>query len=132
MISGSAMFFRTKCFNKLGGLDTNFFLYCEEEDISIRAKKNGYDIYYVPAAELIHLCGASTERNETIEKEFYISLFYMLEKNYNITSRTLLKYRYILKELTKSIKNKNRFKLFIFLIKGPSLAKSMRHNMKCE
>lgn len=132
MISGSAMFFRKSCFNDLGGLDTNFFLYCEEEDVSIRAKKNGYDIYYNPAAEIIHFCGASTQRSLDIEKEFYISLFYMLEKNYRLLPRNLIKLRYIIKEFKKAIKNKKHMKIFLFLLKGPSLTESMRHKMKCS
>ena len=130
MISGSAMFFRKSCFNKLGGLDTNFFLYCEEEDVSIRAKRNGFNIYHVPSSSIVHFCGMSTERDLIIEKEFYISLFYMLEKNYSLPSRTLIKLRYIIKELKNTIKNKKRLSVFLFLMTGPSLAKSMRHSMK--
>lgn len=127
MISGSAMFFRRSCFSNLGGLDTNLFLYCEEEDICIRARRKNYDIYHVPTAKVTHFCGVSTQRNLDIEKEFYISLFYMLEKNYHPISRALIKFRYIFKELKKG---KKRFEIFLFLVKGPSLTKSMRHKMK--
>lgn len=129
MISGSAMFFRKDCFNNLGGLDTNLFLYCEEEDISIRAKNKSYDIFHVPTAEIIHYCGVSTERSIDIEKEFYISLFYVLDKHYGFLSRNLIKLKYILKELKKGIKNKKNMKVFLFLICGPSLCKSMRHKI---
>lgn len=132
MISGSAMFFRRSCFNKLGGLDTNLFLYCEEEDISIRARKSNYKIYHVPDAKIVHFCGVSTQRNLDIEKEFYISLFYILEKNYGVISRTMIKISYILKELKKGVKNKIDMKLFLFLLKGPNLTKSMRHKMECS
>lgn len=130
MISGSAMFIRRSCFSNLGGLDTNFFLYCEEEDISIRTTRQGYKIYYVPEAEITHYCGASTKRNLDIEKEFYISLYYLLNKNYSFISRNLIKVRYIIKELLKLIKGKGSFSLLYFLITGPTLGKSMRHKMK--
>lgn len=130
MIPGSAMFFRRKCFNLLGGLDTNFFLYCEEEDISIRAKKSGYKVYHVPTAEITHYFGSSTKRNIEIEKEFYISFFYMLEKNYSFFSRNLIKLRYLIKEFFKLFKGKGSLALLWFLLKGPSLSQSMRHRME--
>lgn len=31
-------------FNKLGGFDTNFFMYCEDVDLCLRLKKGGYKI----------------------------------------------------------------------------------------
>ncbi len=74
------MFFRRSVFADAGGLDTNYFLYCEEEDICLRLKNRGHTIFYVPSAVISHLGGGSTERDINIEKEFYISLFYFLNK----------------------------------------------------
>lgn len=130
MISGSAMFFKKDCFNNLGGLDTNLFLYCEEEDVCFRARKNKYKIYHVPSAEITHFCGISTERNLEIEKEFYISLFYILNKNYSFATRNMIKLRYLLKELKRGMRNRKNIEIFLFLLSGPSLSKSMRHRMK--
>lgn len=80
MGSGASMFFRAKDYYDVGGLDPNYFLYCEEEDICIRMKKRGMKVFFVPEAKIIHFCGGSTKRNIEIEKEFYISLFYFFSK----------------------------------------------------
>jgi len=112
MISGAAMFFRCSAFADAGGLDTNYFLYCEEEDICLRLKNIGHTIFYVPSAVISHLGGGSTERDINIEKEFYISLFYFLNKNYTFLPRIMIKLRYLVKELIKSFKMKSRFEIF--------------------
>lgn len=132
MVSGSAMFFRRDMFNAVGGLDTNYFLYCEEEDICLRLKQLGGGIVHVPMARISHVGGGSTRRNFEIEKEFYISLFYFLDKNYRRTSAFLIKSRYVLKEFLKSCKNRERWGVFSFLLKGPHLGKSMRHRQACK
>lgn len=130
MISGAAMFFRRSIFADVGGLDTNYFLYCEEEDICLRLRNNGYSIFYVPAAIISHLGGGSTNRDINIEKEFYISLFYFLNKNYGFLARTMIKMRYVVKELIKSFKVKSRLEIFTFLILGAKIRYSLRHKQK--
>ena len=132
MISGAAMFFRRSVFADAGGLDTNYFLYCEEEDICLRLKNRGHTIFYVPSAVISHLGGGSTERDINIEKEFYISLFYFLNKNYTFLPRTMIKLRYLIKELIKSFKMKSRFKIFFFLISGAKMRHSLRHKQKMK
>lgn len=130
MISGAAMFFRRSVFADVGGLDTNYFLYCEEEDICLRLKNKGYTVFYVPSAVISHLGGASTERDINVEKEFYISLFYFLNKNYTLLPRIMIKLRYVVKELIKSFKVKSRFEIFFFLISGAKMRHSLRHKQK--
>jgi GT2 family glycosyltransferase len=47
--------FRREIWNKLGGLDTLFHpFYWEDIDISYRAVKAGYDIYFDPDSEVMH------------------------------------------------------------------------------
>ncbi|MDD2343903.1 MAG: glycosyltransferase family 2 protein [Tolumonas sp.] len=130
MISGAAMFFRRSVFADIGGLDTNYFLYCEEEDICLRLKNKEHTIFYVPSAVISHLGGGSTERDINIEKEFYISLFYFLNKNYTLLPRVMIKLRYVVKEFIKSFKNKSRFEILFFLISGAKMRHSLRHKQK--
>ena len=127
MGSGASMFFRASDYFKIGGLDPNFFLYCEEEDICIRMKKEKMNIFFVPDAKIIHYGGGSTNRNLDIEIEFYRSLFYFFDKNYNFLSAKALKFRFLIKELIKSCKKPARFKLFLAIIMRSSLSHSLRH-----
>ncbi|MFC5706634.1 glycosyltransferase family 2 protein [Aeromonas eucrenophila] len=130
MGSGASMFFRASDYFKVGGLDPNFFLYCEEEDICIRMKKEKMNIFFVPDAKIIHYGGGSTNRNIEIEIEFYRSLFYFFDKNYKYISARALKFRFITKELIKSCKNPARFKLLLAIIRKSSLSHSLRHKQR--
>jgi GT2 family glycosyltransferase len=45
---------RREAFEKTGGYDPNFFLYYEEADWCVRARKAGYGLVYAPRAKLWH------------------------------------------------------------------------------
>lgn len=59
-VSGAAMMIRREVFGKVGLLDSGFFLYFEEVDLCWRARKAGWEIWYVPESQIVHLEGAST------------------------------------------------------------------------
>ncbi|WP_108652497.1 glycosyltransferase family 2 protein [Dongshaea marina] len=130
MVSGCAMFFDAYKFYEIGGLDTNFFLYCEEEDISLRIKKNGYSISYIPDAIINHEGGGSTSRNIDIEKEFYISFFYFLDKHFGVIASSIIKLKYTLRLFLKSLRRKSPWALLLFVLKRPKLSSSLRHRQK--
>lgn len=62
----------SKClFDSIKGFDPDFFMYAEEEELSWRVTKKGYQIVNVPQAKIIHLEGAtSKKRNDFSEKQF--------------------------------------------------------------
>lgn len=47
---------------QLKGFDERFFLYCEEADFCYRAKQNGWKVYSIPQATIIHYGGASSSK----------------------------------------------------------------------
>ncbi|MCE7697948.1 MAG: glycosyltransferase family 2 protein [Methanobacterium paludis] len=53
-ISGSAFLIKTEVLKKTGLMDKNFFLYFEETDLALRAKKVGYKNVYSPKAKIWH------------------------------------------------------------------------------
>jgi N-acetylglucosaminyl-diphospho-decaprenol L-rhamnosyltransferase len=59
-VSGASMMVRSDVFRKIGGFDENYFLYFEETDFSYRAKRQGYDTWYVPSGIVMHVSGYST------------------------------------------------------------------------
>ena len=54
-ISGCAMFASKEVFKKIGLFDERFFLYYEDADFSLRAKKAGFNLLMVPSAHISHL-----------------------------------------------------------------------------
>ncbi len=130
VISGSQMFVRGSCLNDLGGLDTNFFLYCEEEDFSIRMHTSGFDTYIVPYAKNIHVGSGSTVKGLMIRKEFYISFLYLYRKHYGLFRTEILRLILLLRLFKKIFFNMDNFKLFIFVIFSANIGNSLRHKQK--
>jgi len=61
-INGSAMFVRRAVYDQIGGFDEGFFMYSEELDWCYRAKQAGWQIVYLPAAQVTHYEGKSSEQ----------------------------------------------------------------------
>jgi len=124
--TGSAMFVRAEYFASLGGFDTNYFLFCEEEDICRSMQKRGWEIYLVPDAKFIHYGGGSTKRNLAVDKEFYISYLYFIRKHYGYFSRHILKWLYATKLFRKFYKDVKFAKLSFFVLKNAPMKESLR------
>ena len=130
VVSGSQMFIRAEHLFEIGGLDTIFFLYCEEEDLALRLNKAGHKTYLVPQARNYHLGSASTIKSLAIRKEFYISFLYLYRKHYGVINTLLIKIILSLRLIRKSLKDKDNFKLAIFVASGAHIKHSLRHIQK--
>jgi len=64
-IMGAFFMARSKCFEEIGGLDENIFMYMEEVEWCYRAKRENKVIYFYPGAEIIHLKGGSSKTGKT-------------------------------------------------------------------
>lgn len=60
LASGAACLWRGAAFRRLGGFAEEFFAYYEDVDLSLRARRAGYEIWFAPAAVAWHAGGAST------------------------------------------------------------------------
>lgn len=132
VISGSCMFFRKDVFCSIGGFDTVFFLYCEEEDICKRVWDFGKKVYFIPKAEVFHDAGGSTEKSFEIEREFYISYYHLLDKHFNLFERLLLKASLFVKLFFRIFKKKNGFKIFLAMFQCFSKKNSLRYKQKIK
>ncbi len=130
VVSGSCMFFRRDVFCSIGGFDTAFFLYCEEEDICKRVWNFGKKVYFIPKAEVFHEAGGSTEKSFQIEREFYISYYHLIDKHFNLLEIFLLKLALFIKLFFRIFKKKNGFKIFLAAIQGFSIKSSLRYQQK--
>jgi N-acetylglucosaminyl-diphospho-decaprenol L-rhamnosyltransferase len=61
-INGSAMFVRREIYDQIGGFEEAFFMYSEELDWCYRAKQAGWQIVYLPTAQITHYEGKSSEQ----------------------------------------------------------------------
>jgi len=72
-VMGAFFMVRRSLFERLGGFDERFFVYFEDLDFSLRAKKIGYSSWYLADAAVYHRgCGTS----DSVKKE---RLFYYLK-----------------------------------------------------
>jgi GT2 family glycosyltransferase len=81
-VMGAFFFVRGEVFDKIGPLDDKYFIWFEEVDFCLRAKKAGWDILYFPQTCVIHYGGKSFEQAGTAQKQawfFKSSLRYLLK-----------------------------------------------------
>jgi GT2 family glycosyltransferase len=63
--SGCCMLIPASILQQAGMLDESFFAYCEDIDFSIRVRKAGFRLQYVPAARLWHGSKSPTDRTRS-------------------------------------------------------------------
>ena len=80
-------------FNILGGFDTNFFMYFDDNDLCDRSLQKGKYLMEVPSAKLIHLENASSKKkfltNTKLSLIHKISSYIYLKKNTSFKYLTL-------------------------------------------
>lgn len=69
--TGCCMLIHRDILETIGKMDESFFMYCEDVDYSIRIKKAGIVLKYVPAAKLWHKVGKTSGGNESALSIYY-------------------------------------------------------------
>lgn len=83
-ICGASMMTRRTLYDAVGGLDQNLFFYNDDVDYCRSLRKSGYDIVYLPQAEVIHYGGISTTfRKGAARLDGYRGSLYMTRKYYS-------------------------------------------------
>ncbi len=59
-VAGASMMLKADLVKKIGLMDESYFLYYEEVDYCLEAKRAGFGVLYVPASRVIHQVGAAT------------------------------------------------------------------------
>lgn len=92
-VSGACMLMRKDIFDKLGGFDDNIFMFYEDVDLCFRVKQAGYEIAFLPDAQIYHLHGGSwlNQREITILNSGKSAL-YFFRKHYNWWTTESLKF----------------------------------------
>ena len=61
-VSGAAVFVTQEAMERVGFLDPNYYMYCEDVDWCYRINKAGFKVMYVPQARVMHAIGRSTDQ----------------------------------------------------------------------
>lgn len=57
-ISGACMLIKRKALDSVGGWDEGYFLHCEDLDLCMRFRQQGWKVCFVPQARIFHTWGA--------------------------------------------------------------------------
>lgn len=89
-LSGACMMVRRDVLEKSGLFDEGYFMYGEDVDLCYRIKKAGWQIWYLPQAQIIHYGGASSKaisEGASVYDRRAIQLFF--RKHYGILNAGL-------------------------------------------
>ena len=81
--SGSAALYRRAMLDEIGGFDEDFFLYCEDTDLGLRARWAGWTCLYAPRAVVDHAYSSTAGRASAL-KAYYVerNRLFLLVKNF--------------------------------------------------
>ncbi len=91
VLSGCCMMVRKTAMEEAGGaFDEDYFMYCEDVDLSYRIQKAGYKNIYYPETTLIHYKGESTKKATlSYVRIFNEALITFVKKHYSKQNATL-------------------------------------------
>lgn len=132
VVTGATLFVRGRAFDELGGFDPFFFLYCEEEDLALRMRKAGFEVWVVPEARIEHAGRGSTPRGVVYRREFFISFLYYLRKHHGFLGSQAIRWFYVLKMLRRTRKDRDAWSLALFILKGAPAGASLRFHPRSQ
>jgi GT2 family glycosyltransferase len=81
-LKGAALLLRRDAFEQVSGFDERFFMFSEEADLCYRLRRAGWLVVFAPAARVVHVGGASTQRYpDWMYRELLLSHLQLLAKH---------------------------------------------------
>jgi len=91
-VSGACIMGEKKAFMDDLLFDENIFMYMEEVDLLMRAKKKGYKTYFYPGSQIVHLgSGSSTNKRTGPVLNIYKGMLFVYKKHYSVTALFILR-----------------------------------------
>lgn len=85
-VSGACMLVKRNVFEKLSGFDERFFMYLEDLDFCLRARKEGYKVFTNPEIKAVHhIAKSSWQDMQSFFFNLYTSKIYFFRKHYRRT-----------------------------------------------
>ncbi len=89
-VSGASLLVRRAALDRIGGFDEHYFMYFEDNDLCMRLRTGGWQVWYDPEVAVTHLGGSSVGRAGESTRWYYDSLRYFYRKHYGPFSRLAL------------------------------------------
>lgn len=105
-ISGAFMMMRRELYEKIGGFDSQFFMYGEDLDLCYRSQKAGFRNYYYHDTQIIHYKGESTKRSSLDETKVFYDAMHLFVKKHLSSSfivQAILRFAIFLRKLVAFI-----------------------------
>ncbi len=101
-VEGACLLVRRQAYQDVGGMDVGYFMYAEEVDLCHALREAGWQIWYQPAARVIHLAGGSSlKRAAEREADLYRSRVRYFRKHHGDVQARILKAMILIATLTK-------------------------------
>ncbi|HTW43625.1 MAG TPA: glycosyltransferase family 2 protein [Solirubrobacteraceae bacterium] len=101
--SGSFMLARSEAIAAVGGMDERYFLYCEEPDLCLRLRRDGWQVRHLPSMTILHAARGSAPRSERlVAQEAYARRQY-LSKNVTGVRRHMILFALVLGHLMRAL-----------------------------
>jgi GT2 family glycosyltransferase len=124
-VAGCSMLVKREVCNRVGLFDDNFFLYVEEVDWCVRARKAGFKCLFVPSSIVYHRGLASVSLIGSCSKVFNYyntrNFLYLIQKSFNSPLREIILAKVILRKLGDE--RGNILKMFFFIINSSNKIK---------
>lgn len=100
-LPGASLMIRREVLEEIGLLDESYFMYYEEVDFCLRAKRAGWQVWYVPDSRVVHLVGQSSGvtsagPRKRLPQYWYDSRKRYFEKNHGRLKRLMADLAFIL------------------------------------
>lgn len=109
-VSGSYMLIDKKVVDKIGYFDDKFFMYLEDVDYCIRAKKSGFKIVFCPKSSIKHIGGHSSKNKEKVNINAWLkSRSYFVAKHENYVKNLFIQPIFFLDAILIKILEKRKW-----------------------
>lgn len=92
VLIGACLLLRKEVLDQVGFLDEDYFIYSEEVDLCYRIQRAGWQLFWIPEAEVVHFGGQSTQQVPT---EMFLNLYHSkikyFRKNYGGSAAQIYK-----------------------------------------
>ena len=83
VVMGAFMMIRKEVFDDVGMLDASYFMYTEETEFCLRARRRGHRAYFTPDARVIHLGGGAVRDEDRYIRQVHESQFQFLRSSFH-------------------------------------------------